>query len=86
MNSDIADLAKWAQENGWMVKDDAKGYTRFFDPNGDYVGRYPATPGNARRRMADLKTDLKRGGLEIPPPSKKELKARRNKESKEETS
>lgn len=77
MNSDIKDLAKWARSQGWNVEDDNKGYTRFYDPNGNYIQNYPATPSNPRRRMADLKVALKRAGLEVPPPSKKEQRARR---------
>lgn len=82
MNSDIRDLAAWAQANGWTVTDDSKGYTRFHNPDGEYIAYYPATPSNPRRRMADLKVALKRAGLEVPPPSKKEQRARRNKEGK----
>lgn len=82
MNSDIRDLATWAQANGWTVTDDSKGYTRFYDPDGEYIARYPATPSNPRRRMADLTVALKKAGLEVPPPSKKEQRARRNKEGK----
>lgn len=80
MNSDIKDWADWAVTQGWTVTDDTKGYTRFHAPNGDYVATYPATPSNPRRRMADLKTALKRAGLQIPPPSKKEQRAMRRKE------
>ncbi|UPK74360.1 hypothetical protein MU582_18265 [Nocardioidaceae bacterium SCSIO 66511] len=80
MNSDIKDWADWAVTQGWKVEDDSKGYTRFFDPSGDYVAYYPATPSNARRRMADLKVALKKAGLQIPPPSKKEQRAMRRKQ------
>lgn len=79
MNSDIADLAKWAVSQGWRVEDDSKGYTRFFDLEGYYISQYPATPSNPRRRMADLKVALKRAGLQVPPPSKKEQRAQRRK-------
>ena len=77
MNRDIKDLADWAKSQGWTVEDTTKGYTQFFDPNGNYIVRYPATPGNPRRRMADLKVALKRAGLQVPPPSKKEQRAAR---------
>jgi hypothetical protein len=80
MNSDIKDLAKWAESQGWTVEDTKSNYTMFYDTNGDYVGRYPATPSNPRRRMADLVTALKRAGLQVPPPSKKEQRAQRRKE------
>lgn len=79
VNSDIADIAKWAQSQGWTVKDDASNYTRFYDPHGNYVVRYPATPSNARRRMADLQVALRKAGLQVPPPSKKEQRAQRKK-------
>ncbi len=79
MNPDIADWAAWARSQGWTVMDTTKGYTQFFTPEGDYAGRYPATPSNPRRRMADLKTALKAHGLQIPPPSKKEQRAARRK-------
>jgi hypothetical protein len=82
MNSDIKDIAKWAKDNGWTVTDDAKGYTRFHHPEGAFVVSYPATPSNPRRRMKDLTVALKRAGLQIPPPSKAELRARRHKEEK----
>lgn len=80
MNSDIKDIADWARSQGWTVVDDTKGYTRFYAPNGDYVVRYPATPSNSRRRIADLKVALRGAGLQIPPPSKKEQRAQRRKE------
>ena len=80
VNSDIKDLANWATSQSWRVEDDASGYTRFFDPEGTYIARYPATPSNPRRRMADLTVALKRAGLQVPPPSKKEQRAQRRKE------
>lgn len=83
MNRDIADLAKWARSQGWTVEDDANGYTRFHDPEGRYIANYPATPSRPNRRMADLKVALRRAGLQVPPPSKKELRAKRRKEGGE---
>lgn len=80
MNSDIRDLAAWAKSQGWQVEDDASGYTRFYNPEGGYVCRYPATPSNSRRRMADVMVALKKAGLQVPPPSKKEQRAQRRKE------
>lgn len=77
MNSDIRKIAGWARDQGWTVSEDSKGYTRFYSPNGDYVCCYPATPSNPRRRMADLCTNLRRAGLQVPPPSKKEQRAER---------
>jgi hypothetical protein len=82
MNSAIRDWATWAESQGWSVRDDKKGYTRFYDPNGRYITSYPATPSNARRRMADLKVALKKAGLQIPPPGKKEQRSRRSKEGR----
>ncbi|ANH29392.1 hypothetical protein A0V42_14085 [Mycobacterium avium subsp. paratuberculosis] len=79
MNSNIADIAKWARSQGWTVFDDSKGYTRFYNPQGEYITNYPATPSRPNRRMADLKVDLKKAGLPIPPPSKKEQRAQRKK-------
>ncbi|MCH9732253.1 MAG: hypothetical protein K0U84_21715 [Actinomycetia bacterium] len=84
MNSDIAAIAKWAKSQGWTVEDDSKGYTRFYDPKGNYVVHYPATPSNAYRRMADLQVALRRAGLQVPPPSKKEQKDQRKKEEKDQ--
>lgn len=81
MNSDIKKIAKWAQSQGWTVTDDTKGYTHFYDTNGDHRAYYPATPSNPYRRMKDLQTDLKAAGLQIPPPSKKEQRAKRSKET-----
>ncbi|OKH70255.1 hypothetical protein [Mycobacterium sp. SWH-M5] len=81
MNSDIRDIADWATSQGWHVEDDANGYTRFYDPRGNYITRYPATPSRPHRRMADVQVALKKAGLQIPPPSKKEQRALRRKES-----
>ena len=80
MNPDIRKIAVWAVDQGWAVRDDASGYTRFYHPNGQYIARYPATPSNPRRRMADLTTALRRNGLPWPPPSKSEQRARRRKD------
>lgn len=78
---DIDKLIDWARSQGWTVEPDSKGYRRFYDPNGEYVVRYPATPSNPRQRLHDVKNALKRKGLEIPPPSKAELRRRARKES-----
>lgn len=80
MNSAIIKVAKWAQSQQWTVEDDANGYTRFFNPHGVYIARFPATPSNAYRRMQDLWVALKKAGLPWPPPSKKEQRAQRRKE------
>lgn len=82
MNSEIKDWVEWAQSQGWTVEDDTKGYTRFYNPEGDYIGNYPATPGNAHRRLLDLRVNLKKAGLQIPPPSKKEQRSQARKASK----
>lgn len=80
MNKAIKGIAAWARSQGWTVEDTMDGYTQFFNPEGAYIGRYRATPSNPRRRMMDLTVALKRDGLQIPPPSKKELRSMRNKE------
>lgn len=80
MNGDVRGWADWARSQGWSVEDDAKGYTRFHDPEGRFVGYYPATPSRPSRRLADLKVALRKAGLEIPPPTKKERRARRRRE------
>lgn len=79
MNQDIAKIARWAQSQGWTVEDDAKGYTRFSDPGGNYVTYYPASPSRVNRRIADLIVKLNHAGLQWPPPSKKELRSQRRK-------
>lgn len=79
MNSDIKDIADWAASQGWTVEDTTSGYTQFYDPQGNYVGRYPATPSRPYRRMQDLTVALKRAGLQLPPPSKKEQASQRRK-------
>jgi hypothetical protein len=78
VSSDAGELAAWAESQGWTIKVDSKQYLRFFDPDGNYIARYPATPGNSYRRMNDLTVALKRAGLQIPPPSKKEQRAARH--------
>lgn len=79
MNSDIADIVKWARSQGWTVVDDSKGYTRFYNPHDVYITNYSATPSRPNRRMASLKVELKKAGLPIPVPSKKEQAAQRRK-------
>lgn len=79
MNSEIRDWAIWAISQGWKVEHDTKGYTRFHDPQGRYVTRYPATPSNPYRRLQEVKSALKKAGLAIPPPSKKEERSARRK-------
>lgn len=80
MNRAIVKVAKWARSQGWHLVDDASGYTRFYDRDGRYVARYPATPGNEYRRMRGLVVELKKAGLPWPPPSKKEQRAKRGRE------
>jgi hypothetical protein len=77
MNSDIADIVKWAWSQGWTVVDDSKGYTRFSNPEGVYIASYPATPSNSYRRQRDLAVSLRKAGLPWPPPSKKEQRSER---------
>jgi hypothetical protein len=79
VNRDITDIVKWARSQGWTVETDSKGYTRFYDPRGQYVTSYPATPTNPYRRMQGLLVALKRAGLPWPPPSKKERRSQRRK-------
>ncbi|KXP06729.1 hypothetical protein [Tsukamurella pseudospumae] len=85
MDKDIADIIAWAEANQWTVKTTGDGYKRFYDPDDNYIVEYPNTPSNARRRMAALKVKLKNAGLQVPPPSKKEQRAMRNKLKKTET-
>ena len=80
MDKDLTALVSWARSQGWQVRYDHKGYTRFYDPEGTYIANYPATPSNPRRRMADLKVALKRAGLQVPPPSKSEQRAQRRRD------
>lgn len=82
VNSAIVEIAKWARSQGWRVEDDASGYTRFYDRDGEYIARYPATPSNERRRMQELIVALRRAGLAWPAPSKKEQRAQREKGAK----
>lgn len=77
MNSEIRDIAKWAISQGWRVEDDSKGYTRFFDLEGQYITDYPATPSNPYRRRQSLLVNLKKAGLTWPAPSKKEQRSQR---------
>jgi len=79
MNPDIRKIAKWARSQHWTVADDASGYTHFYDPAGEHISRYPATPSNPRRRMEELIGNLRKAGLEWPPPSKSEQRSRRRK-------
>jgi hypothetical protein len=82
VDKDLTDIISWAESQKWEVRTDAKGYSRFYDPDGNYVTHYPATPSNPRRRMKDLQVALKRANLQMPPPSKSEQRAQRRKDSR----
>lgn len=73
-------LIKWAESQGWEVNTDSNGYRRFYDPEGNYITNYPATPGRSWRRMKELQLALKRAGLQVPPPSKREQRAQRRRD------
>jgi len=79
MNNGIRDIVRWAISQGWRVEDDSKGYTRFFNPAGEYITVYPATPSNPYRRLQTLLVKLKKAGLPWPAPSKKEQRSQRKK-------
>lgn len=74
---EISKVIRYVKGLGWTVDVDANGYRRFYNPAGEYVVRYPATPSNERRRLADVLTALKRAGIAWPPPSKSEQRAER---------
>jgi hypothetical protein len=80
MADDIDQLIKWASSQGWEVRTDSSGYRRFYRPDGTYVGYYPATPSNRRRRFRDIVTVLRTNGLQWPPASKKEQRAQRRRD------
>lgn len=80
MADDIKKLIQAAEDQGFEVRIDADGYRHFYH-HGQHVGRYPATPSRPARRLARLIIDLKRAGLQWPPPSKSELRSRRKKGS-----
>lgn len=82
MAEDIDKLVDWARSprsQGWRVDIDSKGYRCFYTPDGTYVVRYPATPGNPYRRLRDVVTEVRAHGLEWPTPLKSEQRARRRK-------
>ena len=81
MDKDLRGLVDWAGSQGWTIQVLPNGYTRFYDPDGNYVVHFPATPSNPRRRLTDVRVALKRAGLQVPPPSKKEQRTQRRKES-----
>ena len=83
MADDIDELIKHAEQQGWTVDVNSDGYKYFVPPGGSqWVARHPNTPSRKGRRFTEVRLALKRHGLEWPPPSKKELKARRRKEGK----
>lgn len=84
VNSEIKGIAKWARSQRWTVEDDASGHTRFYNPDGEYVTDYPATPSRPQRRMAELRVELRKAGLQIPPPSKKEQRSQHRREQADE--
>jgi hypothetical protein len=66
MDKDLTGITDWAMSQGWTVETDANSYLRFYDPRGNYIVRYPATPGNAYRRMLDLQVKLRSAGSRSP--------------------
>jgi hypothetical protein len=80
MDKDLKEYIDWAESQGWEVRQSADGYTRFYTPAGAFAAQYPNTPSNPYRRMKDLQVALRRNGLQIPPPSKKEQRALRRQE------
>lgn len=83
MAEDIDKLIKWAEKQGWTVEVNSDGYKYFYPPGSDkWVSRHPNTPGRSQRRFTEVRLALKKHGLEWPPPSKSELRARRRKEGK----
>lgn len=83
MADDIDKLIDWAGSQGFEVRLDSRGYRRFYAADGTYVGYYPATPSNPRRRLADIVVALRRAGLPWPPPNKKDQRAQRRKDGQE---
>ncbi len=77
MAEDIDDFIRWVRSQGWRVERDQQGYRRFYTPDGTYVVRYPATPGNKRQRFLDVVTAARRYGIRWPKPSKKEQRSLR---------
>ena len=75
----LSQIIKWVTSQGWTVTKTADGYTRFYDPKGNYIVQYPNTPKSPTRRLTDVKVALKKAGVQIPPPSKKEQRAQRKK-------
>jgi hypothetical protein len=78
---DIDDLLAYAQSQGFIVEVDENGYRRIFTSAGDYITRYPATPGRKERRFREVVLALRKHGLVWPRPSRKELRSQRRKES-----
>ncbi len=69
MNSDIADIAKWATSQNWTVEDDAKGYTRFYNSGGQAL-KLDGKPGSESETHLPIRPD---GTYDLPegwnPPS-----------------
>lgn len=85
MGSDgIDDILDWVVSQGWTVKIDSSGYTRIYDPKGNYITYYPCSPGKPGRRRLQVLSAVKGAGLPWPPPNKKELRAQRRKEAQGE--
>lgn len=71
MNSDVA---KWARSQSWTVEDDAKGYTRFFNPDGECIMNYPATPKSPQPAHGEPDGGTQEGALALAA-AKQERKA-----------
>ena len=81
MAEDIERLIRWAQLQGFRVEVTEKGYRHFYTRDGMWIVFYPATPGRSRRRYTDVLCALRQYGLVWPPPSTKEQRSQRRKES-----
>lgn len=81
MADDIDGLLAYARSQGFIVEVDASGYRRVLTSAGELITRYPASPSRKERRYLEVVIALRKHGLIWPPPSKKEQRSQRRKES-----
>lgn len=82
MSNDLDRLRKAAEDQGFEVVPLKSGHWAVFTAHGAHVTGLPSTPSD-RRGFANAVSALRRNGFIWPPPSRKELRSRKRKQSPE---
>lgn len=72
---DFRKVTKAAKDQGWSIDATKSGHPRFTNPQGEWE-TFSGTPSDVRA-IHNFVQALRRKGFEWPPPSKKQLRAKR---------